>query len=54
MPLVVLPPRIVAHQEADGTWTASLYVEGRLHAQMKGFATSAEARAAIRERYLNL
>ncbi len=52
MPLGIFPPKIKAHREADGTWTATLFIEGRWHAQMKGFASATEARAAIGKRYL--
>jgi hypothetical protein len=51
MPLAIKSPRIVTHKEGT-TWTATLYVEGVWHGQLKGYATRGEARAAIRERYL--
>ncbi len=52
MALAIHSPKIKAHREVDGTWTATLWVEGVWHAQMKGFTTANEARTAIRRRYL--
>jgi len=45
-------PKIKAHRAADGTWTATLWVQGVWHAQLTGFGSAAEARATIRRRYL--
>lgn len=45
-------PKIKCHKEPDGTWTATLYISGVFHAQMKGFTTPSEARAVMREKYL--
>ena len=36
----------------DGTWTATLYIQGKWWAQMAGFASRTTARAAIRRKYL--
>jgi hypothetical protein len=52
MPLGIFPPKITCHQEADGTWTATLFIEGRWHAQIKGCASRAEARREISRKYL--
>jgi len=52
MPLGIFPPEITCHQETDGTWTATLFIEGRFYAQIKGFASRAAARREIGRRYL--
>jgi hypothetical protein len=52
MSMTVSSPVIRCHKETDGTWTATLYVEGRWHAQAKGFASQAEARKHMRDKYL--
>jgi hypothetical protein len=52
MPLKINSSRIRCHKAADGTWTATLYIEGRWHAQMAGFTSQASARSGIRARYL--
>lgn len=52
MALGISSPKVVAHREADGTWTGTLYIEGVWHAQMRGFASASKARRAIRQRYL--
>lgn len=52
MALSIHSPRVITHRETNGTWTATLYVQGVWHAQLTGFATSAAARKEIRHRYL--
>ncbi len=52
MALAIHSPRIKAYRETDGTWTATLWIEGVWHAEMRGFASANEARTAIRRRYL--
>jgi hypothetical protein len=52
MSLMINSPRIRCHKATDGTWTATLYIEGRWHAQMHGFASQSQARNAIQARYL--
>lgn len=52
MALGIAPPRVRTHREADGTWTGTLYIEGRWHGQLRGFATASEARAAVRRHFL--
>ena len=39
-------------READGSWTAILYVAGAWHARMTGFSSDQEARQAIRRKLL--
>lgn len=53
MPLTVYSPRVDVHRATDGTYTATLYIEGRWYAQMTGFATAPEARRAVRRKYLS-
>jgi hypothetical protein len=52
MSMSVSSPRIRCHKATDGTWTATLYIEGRFHAQAAGFGSQAEARGFIRSKYL--
>lgn len=52
MPFSIHSPRIACHQEADGSWVATLYIEGKWWAQMCGFSSRSAARKAIQKKYL--
>ncbi len=52
MALAIHSPKIKTCREPGGTWKATLWIEGVWYAQMGGFASRHEARAAIRRRYL--
>lgn len=51
MALTVHSLKIKTYRDVDG-WVAVIWIEGVWHGRMTGFATSAEARTAIRRKYL--
>ena len=52
MALGINTPRIVCHRNSDGTYTATLYIEGRWWAARSGYISPAAARRDMRKTYL--